>query len=103
MLVYCCTDGIRAVCSLQCAEFNNTLNLLITAAILPFNLPGMLPVHPARAAARHRPSAGCSGKGKGGSRRAGGPAVTAAAPLAAAQQFATSPDGGQGRAVRGGG
>lgn len=63
----------------------------------------MLPVHPAGAAARHRPSAGRSGEGEGGGRRAGGPAVATAAPLAAAQQFASPADGGQGRAVRGGG
>lgn len=63
----------------------------------------MLPVHPARAAPRHRPSAGCSGEGEGGCRRPGGPAVAAAAPLAATQQFTAAPDRGQGRAVRGGG
>ncbi len=45
--------------------------------------PGMLSVHPTGAAARHRPPAGRSGEGKGGGRRAGGPTVTTAAPLAA--------------------
>lgn len=63
----------------------------------------MLPVHPASTAARHRPPAGRRGEGKGGSGRAGGPAVAASAPLPAAQQFAAPADGGQRRAVRGGG
>ena len=62
----------------------------------------MLPVHPAGAAARHRPPPGRHCEGKGGGRRAGGPAIAAASPLAAAQQFAAPADGGQGRAVRGG-
>lgn len=77
--------------------------LSLLALLFPSNLPGMLPVHPAGVAARHRPSAGRSGEGKGGGGRAGGPAVATTAPLAATQQFATPPDGGQGRAVRGGG
>lgn len=63
----------------------------------------MFPVHPAGAAARHRPPAGRRGEGEGGGGRAGGPAVAAAAAVAAAQQFAAPADGGQGRAVRGGG
>lgn len=63
----------------------------------------MLPVHPASAAARHRPPAGRGGEGEGGGGRAGGPALATAAPLAAAQQFALLPHRGQGRAVRGGG
>ena len=72
-------------------------------SLRPSTLPGMLPVHPAGAAARHRPPAGRGGEGKGGGGRAGGPAVATTSPLAAAQQFALPPDGGQGRAVRGGG
>lgn len=66
-------------------------------------LLGVLPVHPASAAARHRPSAGRGGEGEGGGGRAGRSAVAAAASLASAQQLAAPADGGQGRPVRGGG
>lgn len=63
----------------------------------------MLPVHLAGAAARHRPPAGRSSEGKGSGGRPGGPAITPAASFAATQQLAMPHDGGQGRAVRGGG
>lgn len=97
-----------SVCSqwqlFQCTDARSSLFPKTQSLILMFSsTPGMLPVHPASTAARHRPSARRRSKGKGGSRRAGRPAIAAATPLPAAQQFATSADRRQGRAVRGGG
>lgn len=89
--------------SRQLSTSPKSLSLMFSPSLHPSTFPGMLPVHLAGTATRHRPPAGCSGEGEGGRRWAGGPAVATTAPLAAAQQFATPPDGGQGRAVWGGG
>lgn len=78
------------------------MSLVADVLLCLLRFPGMLPVHPAGVAARHRPPARRRGEGEGGGGRAGGPAVAAAAPLAAAQQLAAPPHRGQGRAVRGG-
>lgn len=84
---------------IRCEGKKKTPTVFLNLILLPPTLPGMLPVHPAGAAARYRPPAGCSGEGKGGGGRAGRPAVATTASFAAAQQFATPPNRGQGRAV----
>lgn len=96
-------SGYECFCLLLFRSCCLNRDAVVLALTFNCSFPGMLPVHPSSAAARHRPPPGRSGEGKGGSGRAGGPAFTPAAPIASSQQFATAPDRGQRRAVRGGG
>lgn len=97
------TSGSCAANQICCASAIQFSVNKVFGFVCLFVRPGVLSVHPAGAAPRHRPAAGRRGEGEGGGGRAGGPAVAAPAPLTAAQQLAAPADGGQGRAVRGGG